>query len=797
MRVLLTIIFLFFELVVYPKDATFPLEKGNTWAVVIGISDYQDKEISKLSYAHRDAEFFADFLKSESGGLLTDQQLRLLTNKNATLARIQAALEWLAVNAIQGDQAILYFAGHGDVETKNEAEKGYLLAYDTPKNNYRLNAIDLDYLNKHINNLSSQGVKVIVITDACHSGTLAGEGVGGRESTARELMKRFANEVKILSCQPYELSKEGKDWGDGRGVFSYYLIDGLKGRADEDGNLIVDLYELEYFLQERVRAATKKMQHPDVFGGMKKEALFKVDKATVAELKTLVKSELQQDFEKDILTKLATRGGYINYVRFIDALDRGKLVSPEDKSAIFYYKKLRSDTTFLPLRGIMDERLTIALMDSVQQAIMAYLNTDPQELAQRAQFDKKYRLFPEYLRRAAEILGPEDPRYEQTLAKQFYFEGLVLRLEAEQLGGDDSLFYRALESQEKALEKEQNAAYIYNELGFLLLELGDFEQGLVYLQKAVALSPTWAIPYNNLAIGYKQHAYNLEEAKKNYQKAIALKPDFSSAYANLGNLFAEQEQPDSAEIMYLKAIVLGPGYKENYFNLGLLLSWLEGREAEAAENYRKALKIDPNYPEAYFELGNWYDEMEQADSTEIMYQKALELKRDYTEAYDNLGRFYHLQGRLPEAEKMYINAIQSDAFFDPAYEKLGYLYAQPGQWKKKLQMASLNNQEKIQVLYKIGITFYGSESFKESLAAFRMAISLDRTKASSYYWLCTYYVLHEQEREALRSLKKTLKKAKLAGEDYFELISNDADMEPLRQLKEYKKMMKGFFPERF
>ncbi|MBK8702498.1 MAG: hypothetical protein IPN33_02030 [Saprospiraceae bacterium] len=152
------------------------------------------------------------------------------------------------------------------------------------------------------------------------------------------------------------------------------------------------------------------------------------------------------------------------------------------------------------MRSIIDERLTVVLLDSVQQAINAYLNTDPQELAQRDRFDKKYSRFPAYLSRAAKILSPNDARYRQTLAKQYYFEGLVLRLEAEQLDGSDSLCQLALEKQQQALEYEDRAAYIYNELGFLLLELGQPEQGLEQLRRAISLSPTWAIPYNNLGI---------------------------------------------------------------------------------------------------------------------------------------------------------------------------------------------------------------------------------------------------------------------------------------------------------
>lgn len=726
---LIAVCFLFCGLIVHSQTTITLKKKGITRAVVIGISDYQDAEIADLSYAHLDARSFAEFLQSKSGGQLADHQLKLLTNEQATLAAIQSALEWLLKSANPADQAILYFSGHGDVETKNELEKGYLLAWDTPKNNYRMNALDLDYLNGQIiGQLSRNGAKVIVITDACHSGTLAGEQAGGKEATAIELMKRYAGEIKIMSCQPYELSMEGSRWG--RGVFSYYLIDGLTGRADEDGDRQVDLYELENFLQEHVRAETNKKQHPDVFGGLKKESLFWVDEAALAKLKSLEKAEIQRDFEKDILLKLASESGFVNYVNFTESLKKGRLLSPKGAAAVYYYDALYSDTTFIPLRGIIDDLLTVALMDSVQQAIMAYLKTDPAELAQRFRFDQKYARFPEYLRRTAEILGPKDSRYRQTLAKQYYFEGLYLRMQGQQAENRDSFYRLARAKQETALELESHAAFIHNELGLLLPELGEWEAGKTHLQKAISLSPTWAIPYNNLAVIWKE-ADSLHLAKINYLKAVSLKPDFSSAFSNLGNLLIDLEQPDSAETMYRQAIALDSSYKDNFFHLGLLLSGWEGREQEAEKLYLQALSIDSNYAEAWFELGNLYDFLDQPEAAETHYHKAIELKPDYSEAYRNLAIHYMMYDRLEAAEKIFLDAVKADP--------------------------------------------------EEPMV---------------YFSLCTFYAIREMEDEALDFLQKTLQQADSAGEDYYEQITTDENLAPLRKNRRYKGIMKQYFPDR-
>ena len=49
---------------------------GATYAVVVGISDYQDKDIPDLRYADKDAEAFANFLRSEAGGDVYKRQIQ-------------------------------------------------------------------------------------------------------------------------------------------------------------------------------------------------------------------------------------------------------------------------------------------------------------------------------------------------------------------------------------------------------------------------------------------------------------------------------------------------------------------------------------------------------------------------------------------------------------------------------------------------------------------------------------------------------------------------------------------------
>jgi tetratricopeptide (TPR) repeat protein len=224
-------------------------DKGTIRALVVGISEYADSGIVDLRYAHRDAEIFAEYLHSAAGAGLPSENVRLLTNGQATLAAIDDGLNWLISDTKKGDRVIVYFSGHGDVEKQTLWQRGYLLAHNTPGHNYRNNAVKVEDLDEIVKTLSiSNEARVTVILDACRSGKLANI---GPTLTAEQLEKQVENEVRILSCKPDQRSLEGEGWGQGRGLFSFFLVNGLMGLADAgsfpDG--IITLDELTSFVK--------------------------------------------------------------------------------------------------------------------------------------------------------------------------------------------------------------------------------------------------------------------------------------------------------------------------------------------------------------------------------------------------------------------------------------------------------------------------------------------------------------------------------------------------------------------
>ena len=192
----------------------------------------------------------------------------------------------MATATKKNDKVIIYFSGHGDVEKQTLWQRGYLLAYDTPHNNFRNNAVRVEDLDDLVKTLSiGHESKVIIILDACRSGTLANNGA---QLTNEQLSKQVENEVRILSCKSDQKSLEGEQWGSGRGLFSYYLVNGLKGLADEQNDFVVTFEELKDYLQDNVKkaiaASDLSVRQNPVFVGDESFELSEVDEPTLVAL---------------------------------------------------------------------------------------------------------------------------------------------------------------------------------------------------------------------------------------------------------------------------------------------------------------------------------------------------------------------------------------------------------------------------------------------------------------------------------------------------------------------------------
>ncbi len=223
------------------------------WAVVVGVGSYD--HMPSLRFTDDDAYQIYAFLKSPEGGAIPDKQIKILIDENATYRNILATLRKTLWKADENDVALFYFSGHGLA--------GSFLPVD-------YDGKDQEVLHRDIREIleQSKAKHKIVIADACHSG---GYYAMRSVEVDKDLQRYYdafnssdGGTALLLSSKEREYSLE--DGGLRSGVFSHFIIRGLKGHADMDADKIVTIQELYDYAREKVRHYTANMQTPILTG---------------------------------------------------------------------------------------------------------------------------------------------------------------------------------------------------------------------------------------------------------------------------------------------------------------------------------------------------------------------------------------------------------------------------------------------------------------------------------------------------------------------------------------------------
>jgi tetratricopeptide (TPR) repeat protein len=227
------------------------------YALIIGIANYKNLPAkAQLEFSERDADAMYSILISPEGGNFHAENVHRLTGAQATLANVKRELEtWLPSVAKADDRVVIYFAGHGFIS----GGRAYLAPYDLDPNNIPGTGYPMDTLGQ----VAGARIKAkwkVLLTDACHSGAIAPDAEA--QALNQSLLDVSRSMFSLTASRDRERSFESKDWGSGHGIFTYYVVKGLEGEADESGDGIVTADELSDYVRRNVREATKGQQNP-------------------------------------------------------------------------------------------------------------------------------------------------------------------------------------------------------------------------------------------------------------------------------------------------------------------------------------------------------------------------------------------------------------------------------------------------------------------------------------------------------------------------------------------------------
>lgn len=250
-----------------------------SWAVVIGVGRHEHPSIPFLRYTVPDAEAIYNVLVTEAG--FRRDHVMLLSDRaerKPTLRNIKWALgTFLARSAKKEDTVLVFFAGHGapEVDPRGIERDGlakYLVPSDADADDLYSTGFPMDELQTIFGRIEAE--RVVAFLDACYSGAAGGRTFVAKKTRSSDVddlflerLTRSKGRVIITAARPAEVAIELPELG--HGIFTHYLIRGLRGAADLNRDGIVSVQELYEYVEQQVTTKSRTVggnQHPVMKG---------------------------------------------------------------------------------------------------------------------------------------------------------------------------------------------------------------------------------------------------------------------------------------------------------------------------------------------------------------------------------------------------------------------------------------------------------------------------------------------------------------------------------------------------
>lgn len=479
-------------------------------------------------------------------------------------------MSWLENSFSEGDRIYIYLAGHGDAINASEY---FFLTYDckpeNDKNNYlATGVVQLFNVKNRLQIFKERGAEVILIIDACRTGDLPG-GQDGISTFSNSIAEDRRGHSFMLSAGPGQVAYEDTYFGGGHGVFTYYLIKGLSGHADQDNDGIVTWEEIEFYVRNQVRLASNERY------GYNQRPVFCCPEHATIPLSQKDESLLDEINSLSQLANLiATDGIYDLAGRSIQTFDEDSITMSlyNDLNAIISNKNINRNQEADKLIDLINEscnacplyvqakrNLSAMYLNFGQLKINTYLSGLLNEVALDSKFGIEgsgtkgnlvglqqfsgsrsanlslisQAIAADYSHAARLVKKALEYMEESTeIQEMFYHKYLFLDIRAQinDINPADSVYWI---DQISNLLTFDYTSYNHNLAGLVYSKLGRTNVALEHYQTAIELAPNWWIPVNNIGTIYFNHLQNYEEALRWFSKANEMDPHNSIPQSNI------------------------------------------------------------------------------------------------------------------------------------------------------------------------------------------------------------------------------------------------------------------------
>ncbi|MCZ6677145.1 MAG: caspase family protein, partial [Candidatus Poribacteria bacterium] len=241
-------------------DGQRPENPGQQWALLVGIDRYDSERISPLRYCVADVSAFKQMLVDPAVGGFAPNQVYLMTNRDTGTTRptntnVIFRLKKIVEQVKPEDTFVFYFSGHG----MTRDGKPFLLSVNADARDLdtlELSAIPVEKVKQILSSIKAH--QTLFILDACRNDPSSGRG-----DEDNPLTQAFARGIQVrpklrtaglpsvtATLYACSLGERAYEWPEKQhGVFSYYLLEGLQGKAATPGGEVTVASLAEYTQQ--------------------------------------------------------------------------------------------------------------------------------------------------------------------------------------------------------------------------------------------------------------------------------------------------------------------------------------------------------------------------------------------------------------------------------------------------------------------------------------------------------------------------------------------------------------------
>jgi WD40 repeat protein/uncharacterized caspase-like protein len=317
------------------RDST-PLsntELAKLWILLVGVNQYQDTSIPSLQYSALDCQGLGEALKDATEAFPA-KEARIhhdFASQPPRLQIVRNSWQHIVTSAKPQDTVLFYFSGHGFFDPNSQ--QVVLCLSDTQKEHLRETGLGLQELLQWLSKCKAS--QQLIWLDACHSGsmTLRGSLISDRSGSlanpTSELVKVLRQKAAksqgfyaLLSCDRTQQSWEFPELG--HGVFTYYLMRGLRGEAADAQGIIEADALYQYVYHQTLRYIDKTNQQIRLINQQKSS---RGEKQLLGEYPLQTPKRIVEGFGKVILgtRSLASSAEYYRQALVIDGLSNNQM----------------------------------------------------------------------------------------------------------------------------------------------------------------------------------------------------------------------------------------------------------------------------------------------------------------------------------------------------------------------------------------------------------------------------------------------------------------------------------------